>query len=222
MENLEVVLTPMDNIILESYKNTIEGLANYLGEGYEFVLHSLEDLDNSVIKIINGHYTGRKEGAPITNLALNMLSAIKEKKSEDYISYATKNRNGVPLRASTIVIRGEKGNAIALLCINFYMDTPLSKLLENLGFGEMNSGIPVNEYFAESPVDLLEQSVEKAVFQTDSDPRVSPSMRNKRIITLLNEWGIFKLKSSVEQVASLLAISPGTVYMHLRNLQDSL
>ena len=55
--------TRMDRMVLESYKTLCEGLANYLGDGYEIVLHSLENYDNSVIKIINGYYTGRKEGA---------------------------------------------------------------------------------------------------------------------------------------------------------------
>ena len=46
----------------------MDGLALYLGEGYEFVLHSLEDLSHSVVKIINGHYSNRKPGAPSPTL----------------------------------------------------------------------------------------------------------------------------------------------------------
>ena len=60
-----LTLTESDRLILESYKVTMDGLSQYLGEGYELILHSLEDLEHSVIKIINGHYTGRVEGAPI-------------------------------------------------------------------------------------------------------------------------------------------------------------
>ena len=36
-----VDLTLVDQEILNSYSNMIEGLACYLGEGYEIVLHSL-------------------------------------------------------------------------------------------------------------------------------------------------------------------------------------
>ena len=68
--------TRMDRMVLESYKTLCEGLANYLGDGYEIVLHSLENYDNSVIKIINGYYTGRKEGAPITDLALQAATPV--------------------------------------------------------------------------------------------------------------------------------------------------
>ena len=88
--------TRMDRMVLESYKTLCEGLANYLGDGYEIVLHSLENYDNSVIKIINGYYTGRKEGAPITDLALHMLEDIRHNNGKDYIAYYSKNKKGEP------------------------------------------------------------------------------------------------------------------------------
>ena len=56
MTQPNIQFTPEDRCILESYKTTVEGFAEYLGEGYEVVLHSLEDLNRSVIKIINGHH----------------------------------------------------------------------------------------------------------------------------------------------------------------------
>ena len=73
-----ITLTATDNLILESYKVMIDGMAVYLGEGYEIILHSLQNLDKSVVKIINGHYTGREEGGTITDLALSMLAKIEE------------------------------------------------------------------------------------------------------------------------------------------------
>ena len=81
MDETTMHLTKTDRAVLESYKILCDGLANYLGEGYEIALHSLENYDSSVIKIINGYYTGRKEGAPITDLALHMLEDIKRNKS---------------------------------------------------------------------------------------------------------------------------------------------
>ena len=102
-ENM-VKLTDVDRAILESYKGLCDGLADYLGEGYEFVLHSLEDFDKSVIKIINGGYTGRKEGSPITDLALRMLEKTKEEEHKGHISYNSKNKKGEPLHSCTITI----------------------------------------------------------------------------------------------------------------------
>ena len=50
----------------------------YLGSVYEISLHSLEDYDHSVVKIMNGYHSGRTVGAPLTDLALNMLKRIKD------------------------------------------------------------------------------------------------------------------------------------------------
>lgn len=36
-------LTKTDKAILNSYNKMLDGLSMYLGEGYEIVLHSLED-----------------------------------------------------------------------------------------------------------------------------------------------------------------------------------
>ena len=76
MERAEIVLTPTDRLILESYREFVCGLEDYLGGAYEIVLHSLESMEHSVIAIANGHYTNRHEGSPITDLALDMLRSI--------------------------------------------------------------------------------------------------------------------------------------------------
>ena len=126
-----IELTEEDVQILESMKTVIAGLADYLGEGYEFVLHSLEDIEKSVIMIINGHHTGRKVGAPITDKALEMLDEIKAGGNSDYITYYTHNKNGAPLKSSTIAVRGKDDRIIGLLCINFYLNTPFLDILES-------------------------------------------------------------------------------------------
>ena len=95
----------------------MDGLSAYLGEGYELVLHSLENLDHSVIKIINGHYTGRTEGAPITDLALTMLESMNQNQNLEVQPYFNQ-KNGSTLKSVTIPVVGERGRIIGLLCIN--------------------------------------------------------------------------------------------------------
>ena len=76
MEQTEIVLTPAERLILNSYRDLVCGLEDYLGIGYEIVLHSLESMEHSVIAIANGHYTNRHEGSPITD-PLPSLSMVK-------------------------------------------------------------------------------------------------------------------------------------------------
>lgn len=207
-----IALTQTDRLILDSYKNLLNGLSDYFGEGLEIVLHSLEDLDHSVVKIVNGHHTGRSTGAPITDLALSMLKKINERDREDYISYFTQNKNKQPLKSSTILIRGEKQRVIGLICMNFYLNTPLYNILSL--FQNNNSHLP--ETFNDSIVESIRASVEHARIQVEANTSIPPSLRNREIISLLFHQKIFSHKNAVSIVADCLGISPNTVYLHLR------
>lgn len=216
MHELEIRLTPEDRVVLESYKGLMDGLAEYLGSGYELVLHSLEDLDHSAIKIINGFHTGRKEGAPITELALKMLSRIKSQGDRDFIVYHTVNGAGKPLRSTTVAIRGKDRRIIGVMCINFYLDTPLSDMLQLL----TNTQGKRQETYVQHSGEMIRQAVERAAQQADREGLAGTALRNKEIVRLLHEEGIFNIKDAVVQVAEELQISRNTVYLHLRHLRE--
>jgi predicted transcriptional regulator YheO len=161
MTEMTVILTKTDRAILNSYKKICEGLSAYLGDGYEIVLHSLENFDHSVIQILNGSHTGRTIGAPITDLALTMLSQIRTKNDCGYICYHSKNKEGQPLKSTTITIAGENDRIIGLLCINFYLNTPLAKVLEQLMLSEtqIREIAHPNETYVDRVDDLILQTV---------------------------------------------------------------
>lgn len=216
MVELSESLTPTDKVILESYKHLCEGLSEYIGEGYEIVLHSLEDYNHSVIKIINGYHTGRSEGAPITDFALSMLGKIETQKGKGYITYLTRNKQGEPLKSSTITIQGEGGRIIGLLCINFYLNTPLNHILQN--FYPPMGNHTETERFVDNTEELILAAIEEVRKEVISDPTVSGINKNKEIVTRLHGRGVFNLKDAVVKTADFLGISKNTVYMHLRNI----
>lgn len=82
MKNPTVLLTESDKMILGSYKNIADALGEFLGSSCEIVIHSLESLDSSIIKIVNGNHSGRMVGAPITDIALSMLSKLEEENAD--------------------------------------------------------------------------------------------------------------------------------------------
>lgn len=218
-----IKLTKAEQLILNSYKKMIVSLGEYLGEGYEIILHSLENLQHSVIENVNGYYSGRKNGAPITDLALSMLSQLKEAPSQPAVCYMNHSKKGVPLRSCTIPITGEDERIIGLICINFYTDVPLSSLLANF-YPEASTILSADdsatENFADNTDELIENVLYKIQHQVLNDLAVSPQNKNKEIITQLYQRGIFNIKDSVLKVASLLGISKNTVYMHIRNLKE--
>ena len=216
MINDSIQLTAADRAVLDSYKTLCEGLAQYLGEGYEIVLHSLENYDRSVIKIINGYYTGRKEGAPITDLALRMLENIRNHQGRDYIAYNSRNKKGEPMHSTTIAIRGENGRIVGLLCINFYLNTPYVAIIRNL-LETREAPFAGGENFVEEPAQLVSEAVNEVQRIVLADTTIPASEKNKEIVTRLYQKGIFKFKDSVADCANALGISRNTVYMHIRS-----
>ena len=212
-----LVLSPTDKVILESYKILVDGLSAYLGEGYEIILHSLEDLDHSVIKIINGHYTERCEGAPITDLALTMLEDLNRRSSLEVKAYFN-HKSGKTLKSVTIPVVGEQRRIIGLLCINFHMEISVFNFLTQF-LPDEASNISSSETFNKNADELLISALEDAKAQIYGDKSVNASNKNKEIIRLLYQRGIFNIKDAVASVAEDLGISKNTVYLHLRNIQ---
>lgn len=218
MENL--TLTKIDREILQSYCALCDGLSVFLGSGYEIVLHSLENLDHAAIRVINGFHTGRSEGAPITDLALKMLEKIRVSDNPaEYLCYFSENRDGKPLKSTTIPIRGERGRVIGLLCMNFYLDTPFIDVLS--GFfprpEAARTGNVQSEAHMNTSEDLVARAVARVRQDVFADPSISAANKNKEIIYRLYEDGIFKLKDAVNLCANQLCISKNTVYMHIRS-----
>ena len=75
--------TDDDRVLLHAHAGLIDGLAELFGKHCEVVLHSLENLHESVIRIANGFNTGRTLGAHITDLALRTIMNQKMAKVMD-------------------------------------------------------------------------------------------------------------------------------------------
>lgn len=224
MPNVNIPLTYADRLILDSYCDMLEGLSHYLGDGYEIVLHSLEDCSHSAIKVINGFHTGRSEGAPITDLALSMLDKIAKQGGSKAITYFVKNKNGEPLKSTTITIKGENNRIIGLLCINFYMNTPMAEFIGNFTAADSTetSCLPAGhqENFSSNSTELIEEVTTQVRNEVFLDPAITSPNKNKEIIFRLYDRGIYNLKDSVVKTAQILNISKNTVYLHLRNIES--
>lgn len=222
MKDINIQLTYVDKIILDSYCQMLDGLSKYLGDGYEIVLHSLEDCAHSAIKVINGFHTGRKEGAPITDLALSMLEKIQRQEgaSKD-ITYFARNKKGEPLKSATIAVKGENQRIIGLLCINFYLNTPVVDFLNAFTRDDLTEiKFPSSlENFSSNSQELVEEIVKQVRQEVFDDSGISLQKKNKEIIQRLYARGIYNMKDSVIKTAQLLNMSKNTVYLHLRNLE---
>ena len=162
-----MVLSDIDKQILESYKTMVDGLANYLGPSSEVVLHSLEDYNRSVVKIANGHHTGRKIGAPITDIALKMLSEIKNSDDKICKTYYTRSKTGNSLKSNTTAIYGENGRIIGLLCMNLNLDTSFGEFIKSFFPGKDQNTQNHNENN-----EIIKRLYDKGIFNIKDSPNL--------------------------------------------------
>lgn len=219
MKNPSIILTENDKIILESYKNIADGLSEFLGSGYEIIIHSLESLDSTIIKIINGHHSGRTIGAPITDVALSMVTKLEEDNGQSFITYFTKNKKGEQIKSSISAIYGENNRVIGLFCVNFFFRTTLSEFLNSFINPSISENDSISENFVDNAEDLMIGALEEVKKIVYNDLSISSSNKNKEIVSLLYQRGIFNLKDSVITISNHLGISKNTVYMHIRNIK---
>ncbi|MDL2211754.1 PAS domain-containing protein [Erysipelotrichaceae bacterium OttesenSCG-928-M19] len=227
--------------ILERYKVLVSFLEKMLGPNYEIVLHDLKHNNGEIIAIENGYITGRKLGDPLSTFALQTIADKKYETSDYVLNYNAKSKSGRLLRSSTLYIKDDNKELIALLCLNFddskFLDLSeqLSKLVhpdETLfkraqidnksemieNFGESVSDVTqivLEEYFRNNNINLDNLSASQKQTQIESlsqDARLA-------IVSKLNDRGVFLLKGAVNEVASILLCSEPTIYRYLNRLK---
>ncbi|PSU67964.1 hypothetical protein C9J22_18520 [Photobacterium phosphoreum] len=210
-------LTPSDYHILHAIENIVDGIAAMRGEHTEVLLHSLDIRHPSIIKIVNGHITGREVGAPITNLALVKLNEGKDISD----AYITKCPDGKTLHSVTTIIRNHLQHPIGMLCVNTNLDAPFQSMIQSLLpniASNYDHGFTA-ETFARNNDEMMHSAIESIRVQVMGDHDIPPSKKSREIVTRLNEMNIFDLKDSAQITAQGLSISIHTVYRYLRELR---
>ncbi|PXW44309.1 putative transcriptional regulator YheO [Erwinia sp. AG740] len=208
-----------DYEILKSYEAVVDGLAMLIGDHCEIVLHSLDDLKCSAVRIANGEHTGRKIGSPITDLALRMLHDMAGEDSSVSRAYFTRAKSGVLMKSVTIAIRNREQRVIGLLCINMNLDVPFSQIMQTFLPPEIKE-VASSVNFASSVDELVAQTLEFTIEEVNADRNVSNNAKNRQIVLNLYEKGIFDIKDAINQVADRLNISKHTVYLYIRQFKS--
>lgn len=223
----------MTHPLLTHYIKLTEFLGHALGPDYEVALHDLTDKNRSIIAIANAQISGRKVGAPLTNMALQILMH-KSYEHEDYkLHYRGISANGKSLRSSTLFIKdGEQ--LIGMLCVNFddsryrNLNEVLLGLCHPDTFVRTNFSVVEKENSAETTAERFHNSIDAiaadAVARLLQElaltaNRLTPEERLQIIIRLEGE-GIFLLKGAVKDVAEALGCSSASVYRYLSQLKN--
>jgi len=211
------VFTARDKQILANHEPIAEAIASTFGKGCEVVIHSLEDLGRSIVKIVNGEVTGRVLGAPITDLGLKVASKAVDTSDSVIGPYFSKTKTGKPLKTTTMIIRNDEGTPIGFLCINFDLSIPLVQFLAD--FLPTSETPAEGENFAPDVGELVAQAVADELDAISRITGVSPTEKNRRVVANLEQRSIFDIKGSVELVSGELGVTKHTIYKYLRELR---
>lgn len=219
---------PRDPIIVAVVR-IVDDLQKALGPNAEVVLHDLENLQDGVVAL-SGNVTGRRVGAPPTNLLLRLLKTGHT--NGNLINYRTVAQNGRKLRSSTIFLHNGRGQAVGCLCLNFDIThtVALKELLENeLGVQPRNLWNEniieelfersIEETFEENIEDTLQKVIDDAVSSSGQPVETFSKGDRVKLVKVLDDKGIFHIKNSVPIVAGKLGVSRATIYNYINQVK---
>lgn len=203
----------------------MDSLAETFGKNCEVVLHDFSKPQQSIVKIVNGHITGRAVGGPATDLILSFIEK-KGQKKDSLVGYCTKTKRGDELKSTTVFIKNSKGKIVGALCINIDLTSYLSAksllesfcLIPNPGFLEAEEQI--TEKFEANVKNLIDDLLEKSIKRIGK-PIVHMRKEDKlNILRDLKGGGLFLIKGTAQRVSKELNVSLPTIYKYLEEIRE--
>lgn len=207
------------------FKQLADAIVAMFGRSCEVVIHDLTDLHKSVVHI-SGDVTGRKIGAPATDLLVKALGR-KNSAIKDMYNYKTTVRDGRSIKSSTIFLRNNEEDVIAAFCINldttdfFNAAQALSSFFNHSNGNENEDGSVIQETFSSSVGETIEVLFEQALVEIGKQPLTMTIDEKIKLTSLLEEQGVFLMKGAVKQVAELTGVSNYTIYNYLKKIRNN-
>ncbi len=207
-------------ILLHNAKKMADAVVTVFGRNCEAVVHDLTELQHSLVYIA-GSVTGRKIGAPATNLLVSKIKGSDDMVS-DVNNYRTTTDDGRILKSSTIFIRDSKEQVVGAFCINF--DTTeffnAAQALSPFFNHEENTNGVSEETFAKSVEETIETFFNQAVIAIGKHPSTMSTDEKIHLVEHLENHGTFNLKGAVEKIAAMTGVTKFTIYNYLKKIRN--
>lgn len=231
------------NETVKSFMPLVDFLEAALSSNSEIALHDFSDPDHSIVDIRNAHVSGRKIGAPATDLAIKIMNGAYA--DQDFIAgYTTRSAGNKALRSASFIIREEE-RCVGMLCINTdisllsRLDSVVQQIVgayskdqgtEDASGGEspaapvlpippVTSGVHEVESLTDSTQDLIARNIEDLVAEKGFTIERLGQAERVDIIRTLNANGMFLLKGAVASCAETMGISEPSVYRYLQKVR---
>lgn len=203
-------------LTIELLKKLADATVNAYGRNCEVVVHDLEDMAHSLVYVA-GKITGRKPGAPITDLAYTMLKEHGDN-TPDMLSYRTVTKSGRIIKCATVFVRDDAGRIIACYCINQDITDFLSAkaALDEFTQAEASHVETRQETFAESVDEVVESLIEECSSHMGKHPTAMNRAERIDLLRELHRKDVFKFRGAAETIAAIMGVTRYTVYNYMK------
>lgn len=201
---------------LSTLRQIANAIASEFGSDCEVVIHDLksQNLEESIVYIVNGHVTNRTIGDGPSAIVLNTLHKDPDS-LVDEPGYLLKTSDGRILKSSTSFIRDEDGSIHYIFGINY--DITKLTIVES-ALHELTT--PINTQKKPQKVnhsvnELLEQLIEQSVELVGKPVALMNKEDKVKAIQFLNDQGAFLITKSGDKVSNYFGISKYTLYSYI-------
>ncbi|WP_158616060.1 transcriptional regulator [Erwinia sp. 198] len=200
----------------------MDALASVTGQHLEIVLHDLTQPASSVVKIINGHISGRKPGSPLQSAPENDLGFLglleQEPAGENpqvFKDYRTTSARGAALQSSTVMFRDENHQPLISLCFN--ADHAAVETARALLGQLLPASAPAGD------VSSLETRMNEIIRSAMPPSGISGASKKEKteIVRVMQDKGLFIVRGGVEKAAKALGVTRYTIYNYLDEIKKS-
>ena len=216
----------------------VDFLGAALGSATEVVLHDLTEPGNSVVKIVNGHVSGRNVGATATDFARAIVREYGDSNINFVTDYVSKTVDGRPLQGSSYFIRDE-GKVVGMICVNIdpqpfrSLEDALNVFMEAYRHGGSEEYRDANldavrAAYSSSSVETLSLGVNDAgvveqvralMASMGKTPSELDQAGRMEVVRKLEETGAFLIKGAAADVACELHVSVPSIYRYLQKVR---
>ena len=208
--------------ILPFLSTLIEGMAKHFGERCEFVVHDYSKGTSAIVAIVNGEVTGRSVGRGNDRIGLPVMQGVEEESGK--FNFIFQTQDGRFLRSSMIYLRGDEGELLGSLCVNF----DVTELVRSRNFIDsfiyLNANAAQRKQMSSAFSDNIDDFLVNMI--TDSiryvGVPVAHMTREQKVegIAYLNRHGAFKIKNAAPVAAKYYDISRYTLYNYLSEAEE--
>lgn len=201
--------------IFNRYIPIADMIAATLGSRCEVVIHNLHDLESSLI-YITGNVTGRKVGAPTTEVILKEL-VNREDGIGDMLGQVTRTEDGKFIRTSTSFIRDSEGKVIGFMGINFDISAfaEMESVISEFTAGMNEAIVPPKESYAQTVGEVFEKLIDDALREVGVPIEKMKKNDKVRFVKKLEENGVFLIQGAAERISAVLGVTKQSVYNYL-------